>query len=145
MKQAILVVLLSVIFIGCGKQAPQNASIERIDATQFEKDIWAHFGDTPYLESHINEAFQSSHSSGARDKAGEIKLIQDLNVKKHQFSDFKATQNDNVAVVTYNIAVTVTIDGKETDLPSSQRISVWQKTGKGWQWMAHANLNPLVK
>lgn len=145
MKQLVLTVLLLIVFIGCEKQTPKNAPTERIDAAQLEKDIWAKFNDASYLEKMINEEFQSSHSDGARNKTDEIKLIQKLNIKKHQFSDFRATQNGNVAVVTYNIAVTVTLENKEVELPPSQRISVWQKTDEGWQWMAHANLNPLVK
>ena len=58
-------------------------------------------------------------------------------------SGFKATQNGPVIVVTYLVTVAETIDGKRLSKAPAPRLTVFLKTDKGWQWLAHANLHPL--
>jgi hypothetical protein len=48
------------------------------------------------VESKIAEGFQSIHPDGARDRAGEISLIKNLDVGQVALSDFKSTmEGDN--------------------------------------------------
>ena len=57
---------------------------------------------------------------------------------------FKVTDNGPVMVVTYKVTVThEEIEGRTVAPAPAQRLSVWLKTGAGWQWVAHANLAPL--
>jgi hypothetical protein len=49
---------------------------------------------------------------------------------------------DNV-VVTYMISVQETIDIEQLPTKPTPRLSVWKKGTGGWQWICHANLNPI--
>ena len=95
------------------------------------------------VESKIAEGFQSIHPDGARDRAGEISLIEHLNLGEFTLSNFKTTVNSDNIVVTYTIALQETIDQKRLPTKPTSRLSVWKKGTHGWQWICHANLNPI--
>jgi hypothetical protein len=121
--------------------APAGAS----EGEKMERQIWADFKtkDWKAVESKIAEGFQSIHPDGARDRSGEIKLIENLNLGEVTLSNFKATVNSDNIVVTYMIAVQETIDQKRLPTKTTPRLSVWKKGTHGWQWICHANLNPI--
>ncbi|SRR6266478_2202493 len=115
------------------------------DGEKMERQMWADFKakDWKAVESKIADGFQSVHPDGARDRAGEISLIEKLNLGEIALSNFKSTTNGNNIVVTYMIAVQETIDGKQLSRKPAPRLSVWLKGASGWQWICHANLNPI--
>ena len=142
----LLSMLLFVVLIGCNEKVENKDAkdeFEKVDAVQMEKDLWANFGNIEYVEKRINEAFQSSHQDGARSRSEELELIKNLHLGEYQLTDFKATQYENVAVVTYFISVSEEIDGKVLPTSPAQRMSVWVKGDSLWQWIGHANLNPI--
>ncbi len=110
-----------------------------------ERQIWAEIKDKNWkaVESKIAKGFQSVHPDGARDRAGEISLIKNLKASDISFADFKSTTNGDDIVVTYMISVRETIDGKPLSTKPAPRVSVWKKGSSGWQWITHANLNPI--
>jgi hypothetical protein len=120
---------------------PTNAS----EGEKMERQMWADFKakDWKSVEAKIGDGFQSIHPDGARDRAGEITLIKSLNLGDFTLSNFKTTVNGDNIVVTYTIAVHETID--EIHLPTgpAPRLTVWKKGTGGWQWICHANLNPI--
>ena len=77
-----------------------------------ERQMWADFKakDWKAVERRIAEGFQSIHPDGARDRAGEISLIENLKLGEFTLSNFKTTINGDNIVVTYKIAVHETID-----------------------------------
>jgi uncharacterized protein DUF4440 len=115
------------------------------EGEKLERQMWADFKakDWKAVESKIAEGFQSIHPDGARDRAGEISLIEHLNLGEVTLSNFKSTMNGENIVVTYIIAVQETIDGRRLSRKPSSRLSVWKKEQSGWQWIGHANLNPI--
>jgi len=115
------------------------------EGEKMERQMWADFKakDWKAVESKIAEGFQSIHPDGARDRAGEIALIENLNLGMFTLSNFKSTVNGDNIVVTYMIAVQETIDGKQLSRKPVPRLSVWKKGTHGWQWICHANLNPI--
>jgi hypothetical protein len=115
------------------------------EGEKMERQMWADFKakDWKEVESKIAEGFQSIHPDGARDRAGEIKLIENLNLGEFTLSNFKSTVNGDNIVVTYMIAVQETIDQKRLLTKTTPRLSVWKKGTHGWQWICHANLNPI--
>lgn len=121
--------------------APAGAS----EGEKMERQMWADFKakDWNTVESKIAQGFQSIHPDGPRDRAGEIALIKNLNLGTFTFSNFKTTVNGDNIVVTYTIAVQETINQTELSTKPSQRLSVWKKGTHGWQWICHANLNPI--
>jgi hypothetical protein len=110
-----------------------------------ERQMWADFKgkDWKTVESRIAEGFQSIHPDGARDRAGEIALIENLNLGEFTLSNFKSSVNGDNIVVTYMIAVQETIDQRRLPAKPTPRLSVWKKGTHGWQWICHANLNPI--
>lgn len=107
--------------------------------------MWADFNgkDWKTVESKIADGFQSVHPDGARDRTGEIKRIENLNLGQFTLSNFKSTTFGDTIVVTYMIAVQETIDQKRLPTKPAPRLSVWKKGPNGWQWICHANLNPI--
>lgn len=107
--------------------------------------MWADFvaKDWASVERKIAEGFQSIHLDGPRDRPAEIALIKNLNLGEFTLSDFKSTVNGDNIVVTYMIAVRETIDQERLSTKVTPRLSVWKKGTHGWQWICHANLNPI--
>src|SRR5881394_3118631 len=115
------------------------------EGEKMERQMWADFKakDSKTVESRIAEGFQSIHPDGPRDRAGEIALIENLKLGEFTLSNFKSTVNGDNIVVTYMIAVQETIDQKRLPGKPAPRLSVWKKGTHGWQWICHANLNPI--
>jgi hypothetical protein len=115
------------------------------EGEKMERQMWADMKakDRKVVESKIAEGFQSVHPDGARDRSAEISLIENLNLGEFVLSNFKSTANGDNIVVTYMIAVQETIDGKQLPGKPAPRLSVWKKGTSGWQWICHANLNPI--
>src|SRR6266550_4805812 len=115
------------------------------DGEKMERQIWADMKakNLAAVEAKIAPGFQSVHPDGARDRAGEIALIKGLNVGPYTLKDFKVTKSGDLLIVTYSITVAETVDGKKLPARPAMRQSVWAKNAAGWQWIAHANLNPL--
>jgi len=115
------------------------------EGEKMERQMWADFKAKEWkvVESKIAEGFQSIHPDGPRDRAGEISLIEHLNLGEFTLSNFRTTVNGDNIVVTYMIAVQETIDQKRLPTKQTPRLSVWTKGTHGWQWICHANLNPI--
>jgi hypothetical protein len=95
------------------------------------------------VEAMISPSFQSVHTDGARDYVAELALLKGANLGTYSLHDFKVTKADNHLIVTCWISIEETIDGDRLSTKSSARLSVWDKTSKGWQLIALANLNPV--
>ena len=95
------------------------------------------------VESRIGEGFQSVHPDGVRDRAGEIALLKGMHFGDFTLSDFKSTTIGDNIVVTFTMTVTETIDGQRLRAKPAYRLSVWKRTGNGWQWISHANFTPI--
>ena len=115
------------------------------DGEKMEKQMWEDIKAKNWkaVEGKIAEGFQSVHPDGARDRAGEISLIKNLNVGEIALSDLKSTVNGDNIVVTYMISAQETIDLERLPTKPAPRLSVWKKAGSGWQWICHANLTPI--
>ena len=115
------------------------------DGEKMEEQMWEDIKAKNWkaVENKIAEGFQSVHRDGARDRAGEISLIKNLNVGQIALSDFKSTMNGDNIVVTYMISAQETIDLERLPTKRAPRLSVWKKGASGWQWISHANLTPI--
>jgi hypothetical protein len=115
------------------------------DGEKMEKQMWEDIKAKNWkaVESKIADGFQSVHPDGARDRADEISLIKNLKVGQVEFNDFRSTMNGDNIVVTYMISVQETIDLEQLPTKPAPRLSVWRKGSGGWQWICHANLNPI--
>jgi len=133
--------LLSTVHIHAQSPAPAGAS----EGEKMERQMWADFKakDWAAVERKIADGFQSVHPDGPRDRAGEITLIKNLNLGEFTLSNFQSTVNGNNIVVTYVIAAHETIDQERLPTKATPRLSVWKKGTHGWQWICHANLNPI--
>jgi hypothetical protein len=126
-----------------GQESPAPAGAS--EGEKMERQMWADFKAKEWtaVENKIAEGFQSIHPDGPRDRAGEIALIKNLNLGDFTLSNFKTTVNGDNIVVTYKIAVRETIDQIHLPTGPAPRLTVWKKGTHGWQWIGHANLNPI--
>ena len=115
------------------------------DGEKMERQMWEDIKAKNWkaVESKIADGFQSVHPDGARDRANEISLIENLNIGQVEFNNFKSTTSGDDIVVTYMISAQETIDLERLPTKSTPRLSVWKKGASGWQWICHANLNPI--
>lgn len=127
-----------------GEEATQEEETP-VDGEQLERNMWAAMKaqDWDEVEARIAAGFQSVHEDGARDRAAEIELIKGLELGDYTLSDFAVTRNGPAVVVTYTVAVGETIEGERLPTEPAVRASVWLETDAGWQWITHANLNPM--
>jgi Domain of unknown function (DUF4440) len=145
-SRCFLIIALSLIVpAACLRAQEASTAAGAAEGERMERQMWADFKakDWKTVESKIAEGFQSIHPDGARDRAGEIALIENLNLGEFTLSNFKSTVNGDNIVVTYMIAVQETIDQKRLPTKPASRLSVWKKGTHGWQWICHANLNPI--
>jgi hypothetical protein len=113
-----------------------------------ERQMWEDIktGKTEMYEAKIAEGFMSVHEDGARGREQEIKLLRELNLSDYTLSRFNVTRQGDTLIVTYFVKTTgETIGGVELSDALTPRLSVWVNTEKGWQWLAHANLNVVRK
>src|SRR5262249_25765009 len=82
---------LSAVCLSAQTPGPAGAS----EGEKMERQMWADFKAKEWkvVESKIAEGFQSIHPDGARDRAGEISLIEHLNLGEFTLSNFKTTVN----------------------------------------------------
>ncbi|MBA3815537.1 MAG: nuclear transport factor 2 family protein [Parachlamydiaceae bacterium] len=95
------------------------------------------------VENNIAQGFQSIHTDGARAREDEIRLIKDLYLGSYKITDIKVTEAKDSYIVTYMISVSETIDDTRLSANPTPRMSVWEKIEDKWQWISHANLNPI--
>jgi len=144
MKKTVIVLLNIVLvlgFVGCDKAAPIA------DGEKLIRTLWSDFNsnDEAVFQNWIADGFQSVHEDKARSKDEEVKVLMALHLGTYTLDDFKATQNKNVVIVTYTVAVHETIDGKVLPAAPAERLSAFMYDGKDWKWITHANLNPIEK
>jgi hypothetical protein len=144
---ALIVALPLILSAVCARaQSDTPTAAGTSEGEKMERQMWADFKakDWKAVESKIAEGFQSIHPDGARNRAGEIALIKNLNLGEISLSNFKSTVNEDNIVVTYLIAVQEMIDGKQLSRKPAPRLSVWKKGTHGWQWICLANLYPIT-
>jgi hypothetical protein len=95
------------------------------------------------LEKKIAPGFQSIHEDGARDAKAELNLLKELNLDEYTLSNFEVTQVGPAIIVSYFVSVEETIEGKRLSTKPAARLTIFLKTDSDWEWIAHANLNPL--
>lgn len=126
--------------------AAEQAALPPADGQQLEQQMWADMVARNWsaVEARMADHFQSVHTDGARDKAGEMALIRGLDIAQPpELTDWKVTQNGDALIVTYAITTQETINGKVIDNRKAMRLSVWQRIGSDWKWISHVNLAPV--
>lgn len=94
------------------------------------------------LDNLLAPYFQMALYDGARNKEQAMILIKTMDIGDYTLSDFVITEGPNIAVVTYRIALSETIEGQRLSSRAS-RLSVWQNDQGKWQLIAHAILIPV--
>ena len=109
---------------------------------KFFADAKSH--NLPAIEKTLAEGFQSVHTDGASDRAGELEIVRNIKLGTPTLANFKTTRNGPVLVVTFEVsALGEIIEGKRVGEGFHERLAVWLETNSGWQLIAYANLAPL--
>ncbi len=142
---AVLGIFLIINFFGCKQE--ETIEVPGVNGEDLVRQLWSDFSknDKEVFENWIAEGFQSVHESGASNKGEEIILLTNLHLGEYKLDNFKTTQNDNVAIVTYTVAVHETIEGNVMLTDPAVRLSAFIYIGNNWKWIAHANLNAMSK
>lgn len=89
------------------------------------------------LETFLGDAFQLVRANGTwADKAAY--LADPATVHEFRIEDATTTQDGDLAVVSYRLETTETIDGVEQS-SHAPRLSVFHWDGTGWRLVAHSN------
>ena len=114
----------------------QGETLERQRWEYIKKHNWKD------LDNLIAPYFQASFFDGARNKEQFMKLQKSLGISDYTLSNFVVTEGPSVAIVTYDITLSETIEGRRLTSKAS-RLSVWQNDNGKWQMIAHAILIPV--
>ena len=122
----------------------QNQASPSLGET-LERSMWKAMAsrDLKAVESMLAPGFLSIHEDGARDRTEEISLIAGLNLGPYELTEFRETREGGSIVVCYFVETAETLDGERIPKRKYARSSVWTMTPNGWQWIHHANLNPM--
>jgi hypothetical protein len=144
-------VLLAASLVGTAAAgAAWSAMPQRKQATvplgeSLERSMWKAMAgrDLQAVESMLAPGFLSIHEDGTRDRSQEISLIANLDLGDYTLTEFRETREGASIVVCYFVETAETLDGERIPKRKSARSSVWVMTPNGWQWVHHANLNPM--
>ena len=147
MKVGKFVAMMTIVFLVISQSGviAQGSTTELGLGEDLVRELWNDFKtqNVSALEKKIAPGFQSIHEDGARDAEAELKLLKGLNLGEYTLSNFKVTQVGPAIIVSYFVSVEETIEGKRLSSKPAARLTIFLKTDNGWQWIAHANLNPL--
>jgi len=147
MKVGKLLITMTIVFLVIGHTGAiaQESNTELSVGENLVRELWNDFKtqNIAALQSKMAPGFQSIHEDGARDAEEELKLLKQLNLGDYTLSNFKVTEVGPSIIVSYFVSVGETIDAKRLSSEPAARLTIFLKTDSGWQWIAHANLNPL--
>ncbi|MBL7074684.1 nuclear transport factor 2 family protein [candidate division KSB1 bacterium] len=143
--KSVLLLAFAFLFVSQVRLTAEQSAPEPTLGEKLVRQLWADMKarNLAALEKKIAPGFQSVHEDGARNREQQIELLRGLNIGEYTLSNFEVTQNGPVIIATYFVSVEETIEGKRLSTKPAPRLSVFLKTDSGWQWIAHANLNPL--
>ncbi len=147
MKVAKFLVIMTIVFLVIGHTGAiaQESNTELSIGENLVHELWNDFKtqNITALQSKIAPGFQSVHEDGARDAEEELKLLKELNLGDYTLSNFRVTEVGSTIIISYFVSVEETIDAQRLSTEPAARLTIFLKTDSGWQWIAHANLNPL--
>ncbi len=142
-----LMAMMTIVFLLICQSATiaQDSTTELNLGEDLVRELWNDFKtqNISALENKIAPGFQSIHEDGASDAEAELQLLKGLNLGQYTLSNFKVTQVGPAMIVSYFVSVEETIEGNRLSSKPAARLTIFLKTDSGWQWIAHANLNPL--
>ena len=111
-------------------------------AEQFERLLWEaikakNFGE---VERQLAATFVDVTHAGARDRAGFIAEVRQMDISDYSLGDVQVVPNGNDMVVHYNITLRGTASGKPLPNTPIHMMTVWQQAKKGWTAIAHASV-----
>ena len=118
-----------------------------VDLPKLEKEMWGLAQQKKWdkLEARFAPTYLMVDERGVSDLKSTMKALKKMDLQVFSLTDFRVTQTENTAVLTYKADVTETIGGKRIRKQNAPRVTVWVKTDKGWRNILHANFNPLDK
>jgi len=90
MNKVRIALLAFAVFLGvCQARAGEMSEGEKLEMKMWKAVM---DGDNAAIESMVAPGFQSVHEDGARDRAGELKLLEELDPAEVKLSNFKVTE-----------------------------------------------------
>lgn len=136
--------MLKFIFLSLSLFTTLNLFADATEGEALEKKVWDSTKNQEWneLEKLISPYFQLALMDGVFNKEQYFSRVKKMEIGDFTISNFKITEGQNSMVITYDVGVTETIDGKKISSKAS-RLSVWEKSDGTWKWIAHAVLIPV--
>lgn len=137
MQKSLVICLALAMLLTAGSALAEPSQGEKL-----VRDLWATSAAKQWTQKAgmISPAFQSVQPSGVHDKVQELTLLDKAEFSHFVLTGFRTTQQGPVMVVTYLAKVEEIKDGLRVSSKTTPRMSVFLKTEKGWQWLAHASV-----
>ena len=121
---------------------PRDADVDTQKGTELVEKFFTLLEkqDEKGLGRFVSPAFQIQRADGSSLDRDQY-LANPATVEDFEITNVNATKTGNVYVVRYDAVGTITIDGVPQKTSPAPRLSVFVKTKKSWQIVAHANFN----
>ncbi len=121
-----------------------SLSAEVSQGELLEEQVWKLVRNHKWndLDKKIASYFQTALFDEILNKEQYLNHTKALNISDYIINDVKVTEGPGVMVVTYNVTVSETIEGRPIT-SKANRLSVWQNNNNNWQMIAHALLIPV--
>ena len=143
----VAVVLLALVSFGATTQAPLKPAAHPSNQTATASALVNRFfnlvehNDVNGLRQFLSPSFQLARADGSGGTKAEY--VENLpTITQFSISDVTATQTGSVLVVRYLATIEGVVNGKPATPGPAPRLSVFSRSGKHWQLVAHANFNP---
>lgn len=101
-------------------------------------------GNVELADTYLAPDFISLHTDGkTRNKAQELDLIKNLNMKSYHLSQFKFSESGNIVIVTFKDQGSEKIDFHAISSKPAGRMAILQKIEDKWLIVAYANMDTL--
>jgi hypothetical protein len=108
-----------------------------------ERNAWQNITSSNWekVDALLAPCYQSVSLFGTYNRDQIQTMMRKYKAADLTFSDFKVTESQNLIVITYTLTSDITMGDKHV-ISKDCRLSVWQKIGDNWQWVAYANVTP---
>lgn len=147
LKRLAAVVLCTVLLFltGCTMYSkPKSGFAGATGGEQLERQFWDDIQkkDWKDLQPRLAPMFVSSTPTGNRNRQASIDTWQQWSLQSVSLSDVQVQSAGSDFIVTANLTVTGTLNGKPAPVEPVHSMTVWQQVSKGFVAVAHSDTLP---
>jgi len=115
------------------------------DATggiSFERSFWEDVKDKNWnqLSGHVADNYLETNAQGTMDRAAAFDRLQHMDLKSYSLAEVKTELHGDTFVVTYQLTLEGTVDGKALPSQPVHVMTVWQHQSRSWVAIARSEM-----